>query len=254
MSTIAVVVPIYQAQPTELEQFLLRHSLAQLKPGRKVLFAGPEGLDFSWYAANFAGATLIAFETECFSSIKGYSRLLMSKAFYERFAPHEFILILHSDAILLRDELDDWITRPFDYVGAPWPDGIEGMVNLGNFANDLGGKKFKVHVGNGGLSLRRNQACIDLLAEFPQAVDFLLRSGSNEDLFFSIMGSLSQHFLIPNEIVASGFALELKPGLYDHINAQRPPMGGHAVWKYQPDFWLALLGDQAKTIGPLVAR
>jgi len=47
MSTIAVVVPIYQAQPTELEQFSLRHSLAQLKPGRMVLFAGPEGLDFS---------------------------------------------------------------------------------------------------------------------------------------------------------------------------------------------------------------
>ena len=164
MSTIAVVVPIYQAQPTELEQFSLRHSLAQLKPGRMVLFAGPEGLDFSWYAANFAGATLIAFGSECFSSIEGYSRLLMSKAFYERFAPHEFILILQTDAILLRDELDDWITRHFDYVGAPWPDGIKGMVNLGNFANDLGGKTFKVHVGNGGFSLRRNQACIDLLA------------------------------------------------------------------------------------------
>lgn len=254
MSTVAVVVPIYQALPTELEQFSLRHSLAQLKPGRTVLFAGPEGLDFSWYAANFAGASLVTFEPESFASIKGYNRLLMSKAFYERFAPHEFMLILQTDAILLRDELDDWITRPYDYVGAPWPDGVEIMVNLDNFADGLGGKKVKVHVGNGGLSLRRNRACIDLLTEFPQAIDFFLRSGSSEDLFFSIMGSLSQHFLLPNEIVASRFALELKPDHYYRINAQRPPMGGHAWWKYQPDFWLALLGDQAKAIGPLLAR
>ncbi|MES2091586.1 MAG: DUF5672 family protein [Pseudomonadota bacterium] len=254
MSTVAVVVPIYQAKPSEIEQFSLRHSLAQLKPGRTVFFTGPEGLDFAWYAEQFPGVPLITFKPEAFGSIKGYNRLLMSPDFYERFAPHEFILILQTDAILLRDELDNWTALPYDYVGAPWPDGVEILVNLDNFANSPGGKKVKVHVGNGGLSLRRNQACIDLLTEFPQAIDFFLRSGSSEDLFFSIMGSLSQQFLIPNEMVAARFALELKPDHYHRIQAQRPPMGGHAWWKYQPDFWLSLLGEKAQAIAPLLNR
>lgn len=244
MSSIVVLIPVYQPVLSAAERFSVTHSLAQLKPGRTVCFIGPEGLDMSAYAIDFPGVPLVTFEKTCFESIKGYNRLLMSAAFYERFASHEFMLILQTDAILLRDELDDWIAKPYDYVGAPWPDGVEILVNLDQFTGEHA-KKVKVHVGNGGLSLRRNRACIALLNEFPQALAFFIRTGSSEDLFFSIMGSLSSAFVMPNEIVASQFSLELKPDHYHHVNQHKPPMGGHAWLKYNQPFWLSLLGPQA---------
>lgn len=249
MRNVAVVVPIYQAQLSELEHFSLRHSLAQLQKGRAVFFVGPEGLDMSRHAVDFPGIPFIPFESSSFSSVQGYSRLLMSKAFYQRFDQHEFMLILQTDAILLKDELDTWCARPYDYVGAPWPDGLEILINLGRFEGGLG-KRIRTHVGNGGLSLRRIPKCIALLEEFPEAVDYFVKTGSSEDLFFGFMGPVSLDFVMPNEFVASTFALELKPEYYHAVNQQRPPMGGHAWWKYNPAFWLDLLGPHADGVRP----
>jgi len=120
---------------------------------------------------------------------------------------------------------------------------LEVLINLDNFTGPLS-KRVKVHVGNGGLSLRRNAACISLLNEFPEAIDMFLRSGSSEDIFFSLIGSQSLDFKIPNERVASLFALELQPERYLTINGGKTPMGGHAWWRYNQPFWLALLENQ----------
>lgn len=244
MHSVAVLVPIYQPELTRAEHFSLRHSLDRLQPGRKVCFIGPEGLDMRAYEADFPGIPLVAFDKRYFQSIKGYNRLLLNPAFYAHFAADEFMLILQTDAVLLRDDLDDWVRKPYDYVGAPWPDGVEIVVNLDRYAGEHA-KKVKVHVGNGGLSLRRNRACIALLNEFPQALAYFTQSGSSEDLFFSIFGSLSRQCLIPNESVASQFSLELQPERYFAINQQQAPMGGHAWAKYNPSFWLGLLGPEA---------
>jgi hypothetical protein len=249
MSQVVVLVPIYQAQLSELEHFSLRHSLAKLQPGRPVRFIGPEDLDFSRYAADFPGVPFLPFDREAFASVQGYSRLLTSRAFYQRFAHYEFVLILQTDAILLKDELDVWCGRPYDYVGAPWPDAIEMFINLGKFEGAFG-RKIRSHAGNGGLSLRRIKKCIGLLDEFPEAVEFFQRTGSNEDLFFGVLGSASLDFVIPNEFTAATFSLELKPEYYHGINGQRAPMGGHAWWRYNPAFWLDLLGPAGDAARP----
>jgi hypothetical protein len=242
--SVAVVVPIYQAHLSPLEQFSLQHSLAQLRPDRAVYFVGPQGLDYSQYTATFPSVPVITFETKWFESIKGYSRLLLNRLFYERFARYEFMLLLQTDAILLRDDLDQWCASPYDYVGAPWPDGIEIFVNVDQFSG-AHGKRVKSTVGNGGLSLRRISQCLALLEEFPQAIQLFEVTGSSEDIFFGVMGALSRSFLVPNEITASTFALELTPEYYFHINGQSAPMGGHAWWKYSPGFWLDLIGPAA---------
>lgn len=249
MSKVAIVVPIYQAQLSPLEHFSLSHSLARLQPGRAVYFVGPQGLDLSGYQTDFPGIPFIPFEPTSFNSVQGYSRLLLSKAFYQRFEQHEFMLVLQTDALLLKDELDDWCARPYDYVGAPWPDGLEIFLNLGRFEGALG-KKVRTHVGNGGLSLRRIRPCMALLDEFPEAADYFLKSGSSEDLFFGFVGPVSLDFIMPNEFVAATFALELKPEYYLAANRGRVPMGGHAWWKYNPAFWLDLLGPAATQVRP----
>lgn len=252
MRTCAVVIPIYKPELDAMERFSLDYSLARLH-GRDLFFIAPAGLDLAYYTRHFPMVNVVRFDDVYFASIKGYNRLLLSPGFYQRFAEHAFMLILQTDAILLSDELDWWCGQPYDYVGAPWPDGLEIMVNVDVFGG-ANGKRVKTHVGNGGLSLRRNAKCIQLLAEFPQATQMFLQTGSSEDIFFAIMGAQSMDFLMPNERVASRFALELKPEFYHAVNGGRPPMGGHAWWRYNQAFWEALL-DQVPPVPvtPLVA-
>lgn len=235
----AVVIPIYKPDLDAMEQFSLDYSVARLQ-GRDLYFIAPQGLDLSYYHQHFPTVSAVRFDDAYFASIKGYNRLLLNPDFYQRFIAYEFMLILQTDAIILKDDLDWWCDQPYAYVGAPWPDGLEILVNLDVF-NGANGKRVKTHVGNGGLSLRRNAKCMALLAEFPQATQMFLQTGSSEDIFFAIMGAQSMDFLIPNERVASRFALELKPEFYHAVNGGEPPMGGHAWWRYNQAFWNALL-------------
>lgn len=240
---VAVLVPIYQDRLPPLEEYSLDVSLRALQ-GRQVFFIGPPELSSSYYAQRYPDVRFVAFDAPYFASIPGYNRLLLDPAFYQRFAAHTHLLILQTDAVVLRDELDFWCASPFDYVGAPWPDGNELLVNLGRFEGSYG-KRLKVHVGNGGLSLRRIDKCIALLQEFQDATTVFHQTGSSEDLFFAFMGALSHDFLIPNEITASRFALELRPRYYLHVNGGQLPMGGHAWWKYDSSFWKSLLPASA---------
>ena len=239
LSQLIVLVPIYRPNLDELERFSLDVSFSMLSE-RDIRFIGPNGLDLTLYAESFPSIPFIGFDDASFASIPDYNRLLLSQDFYRQFAEYEFMLILQTDAIVLRDELNYWCAQPFDYIGAPWPDGYELFVNLGLFEG-VYGKRVKVQVGNGGLSLRRISKCISLLNEFDIAISVFSHTGSSEDLFFSVMGALSGDFIIPNEITASRFALELKPSYYVAVNGGKLPMGGHAWWKHEPEFWRKLL-------------
>ena len=240
MENLVLLIPVYKASLDKFEQFSLDHSLAILSENRNIFFIAPDTIDRQYYAEHYPSIPFIAFESCFFESIAGYNRLLLSTDFYQRFRNYEFLLILQTDAILLRDELDWWCNQPFDYIGAPWPDGYELFVNAGRFEGN-NGKRVKVHVGNGGLSLRRIKKCLSLLEEFREIVQVFEQTGSSEDLFFSVMGALSGDFVIPNEMTASRFSLELKPSYYFDVNGGKLPMGGHAWWKYEPEFWQTYL-------------
>ncbi len=246
---VVVLVPIYLPVLAGQDLFSLDYSLEKLH-GRRVHFVAPEGMDASFYERRYPGAQLDHFDAAYFASVQGYSRLLLSEAFYERYAAYEFFLILQTDAIILNDDLDRWCASRFDYVGAPWPNGLELKINLDRFVDDL---QVKAHarVGNGGLSLRRVGACLALLKEFPQAVQVFQATGSSEDLFFALMGSLSWDFVLPNEMTAALFSLELSPEVYLRMNGGRRPMGGHAWCKYNRDFWLPLLDRAPPPLEPV---
>ena len=245
MKNVAILVPLYKEDMDPLEHYSLAHSLKVLA-GRDIVFIGPQRLNMETSMQRFGAYPCMAFDDAYFTSIEGYNRLLLSPDFYQRFADYEYVLVLQTDAIVLRDELDYWCKQPFDYIGAPWPDGYELFVNMGPFSG-VNGKKVKVHVGNGGLSLRRVRKCLSLLQEFGDVVDVFDRTGSSEDLFFAVMGALSTDFVIPNEIAASRFSMEMKPSFYRAVNGGSTPMGGHAWWKYEPEFWQRYLADMPVT-------
>lgn len=254
MTTCAIVIPVYKAVLDDMEQFSLDYSLARLKPGRSISFIAPASLDMGYYAQRYPGIGVVRFADEFFASIQGYNRLLLNPGFYQHFIAHEFMLILQTDALVLNDELDEWCALPYDYVGAPWPDGLEIMVNVDVFSGEMA-KRVKTHVGNGGFSLRRNAKCIALLQEFPQATQMFLHTGSSEDIFFAILGSQSLSFVMPNERVAARFSLELQPERYHLLNGGIPPMGAHAWWRYNQAFWETLLDSAPpKAVGRYAQR
>ncbi len=124
-------------------------------------------------------------------------------------------------------------------------------LNIGRY-NGNNEQLVKVHVGNGGLSLRRVSKCLSLLEEFKDVVEIVKSTGfnerigdvgHNEDVFFAVMGSLSNDFIIPDQIIASWFSVEYPPSYYLAINGNKPPMGGHGWKKFDPGFWREYLED-----------
>lgn len=230
-----VVVPIYRPRLELLEQFSVDFSGQKLS-GRPFIFAAPDGLDVSYYRDRYPNSAFERFDPKFFASVEDYSRLLLSRDFYQRFSAYEFLMVLQPDAIIFRDEIDYWTQQPYDYIGAPWPNGYEFFINLDRFSGKYG-RRVKVHVGNGGLSLRRIKKCLRLMDEFPEASTMFSQTGSNEDFFFSMLGALSNDFLLPNEITASRFSMELNPEYYFVVNGGHYPMGSHAWGTVNAPFW-----------------
>lgn len=234
---IVILVPIYRSYLSDIEFFSLKYSFDQLKSKFETYFIAPHSLNTIFYEFNFPSVKYKKLDDRYFSSTTTYNKLLLSPGFYEMFADFEFLMILQTDAIILNDQLDFWGDQQFDFIGAPWPNGFSLNISWDKFHGDSS-KFLKVHVGNGGLSLRRIKSCIKLIYEFPGAHDYFYKSGSHEDFFFAFMGILSENFLIPEEMVASKFSLELEPTRYANMPNYVPPMGGHAWWKYDLNFWL----------------
>jgi hypothetical protein len=232
---LVVLVPVYRPELTGWEQLSFARSTSNLV-GREVELIAPTELNIDWYLSYCPHAKTRRFEKEYFSSIQGYNRLLLDPAFYEEYGNYDFMLILQTDAMLISQEIDQWLHKPFDYIGAPWPAGLELFVNLGRFEGNCG-RKVIAKVGNGGFSLRRNSKCAALLQEFAVERDHFKKTGSSEDLFFGFMGQLSQDFVVPNEITASQFAIESGAELYTKINKEILPVGLHAWWRYDLEFW-----------------
>ena len=122
----AVIIHCHTATLKPIEKFSLDYSMAILGD-RDYFFILPESLDAAYYLANFKKLSIERFPDMFFASREGYSQLYLSDMFYQHFAnTHEFVLILQTDAIVLRDELDYWCSLCWDYVGAPWPNVMQG--------------------------------------------------------------------------------------------------------------------------------
>jgi hypothetical protein len=240
-ASLVVLVPVYLLSLDAQEEFGMDRSLALLR-GRDIRLIAPEGLDVTYYTQRYPQITVERFASPAFESIPEYSRMLLSEVFYARFAAFEFMLVLQTDAILLKDDLDYWCAQPFDYVGAPWPKPFELFVNTGRFEGSAG-RHVRATVGNGGLSLRRIAKCRALLQEFAVEIGVFHHTGSSEDLFFAVMGNLSNDFVLPNEVIASRFSMEGWPAYYRQINGGHLPMGAHAWMKNEIEFWRGVFGE-----------
>jgi hypothetical protein len=234
----AVLIPIYKTQLDEDELFSVKTSLSNLQ-GHDIYWVAPDGIDLSFYNQNFGLIQPKYFDAHYFENIAGYNKLLTSTFFYETFIKYEFCLICQPDAIVLKPELQEWLEKPYDYIGAPWPSGYSLKIQTNKIPIQEG-ITCTAFVGNGGLSLRRNRACIDLLNEFDDIAELWRTNAHAEDLFFAFTGNISEKFLIPNLMIAANFSHDIEPIQLNKLIHHRIPFGAHAWSKYDRAHWVSI--------------
>lgn len=268
---VSVIIPVYSQELTPQEQRSLRQCLDILR-NYPIILATYKELDTSIYQQIFleTGKPFRAafFDKDYFRSVYDYSRLLLSKHFYERFRQDDFILIYQLDGFVFRDELMEWCSKDYDYIGAPW---------LKNYGYNYDGSEYW-KVGNGGVSLRktstflrlfeqklpirsigffiksirRNQfkkqalltlrMCAEVLFLRPVTESILLKYTDervNEDCFWAeAFQNTNLALNIPDVVTGAAFCLEKKPSCGYQLIGNKLPFCCHAYEKYDYElFW-----------------
>jgi len=262
-SSPVVVIPFYQAKLSKSELFSFVHNTKLLAKFRIVAVCPPtiEKSLKKILLDLYPGIEFELFDETFFGSIAGYNRLLKSTEFYRRFAKHEYLLLAQTDALVLADELEQWCTTQYSYIGAPW---FEGFTQPTKPLRLMG-------VGNGGFSLRRVQDFIDcltdncylpnLLANAPTSIlDFpgylrfikhhylfawskgVLQTRINEDVFWGLLiPKRYPKFKVAPIEKAYEFAFDAEPRYLFELNHRKLPFGCHAWQRYDENFWVEKL-------------
>lgn len=237
-----VIIPVYRPSMIDFEKASLLR-LRQLMPDEAFLVA-PVGLCLDEYLRLWPGLRCEYFDPGYFVSVNSYNKLMLSTSLYLRFASkYEWMLVHQLDAFLFHADLQKFINSPFDYFGAPW---VPAQLVHPKFSNAYLLKIFgtKITVGNGGLSLRRISATLNLLMSKQEVVDCWMH---NEDGFYAYWGITSMAFRSCSLELAVHFAFEREPELLFQMNGQVLPLGCHGLPRYSQPFYLS-------NINPLISN
>jgi hypothetical protein len=272
MPSVAVIVPVYREwlEPEEecavrhLRRYLARYDCYQLSP---------RGL-----ALRLEGLRPRLYEESWFRSTASYSKLCLSRMFYEDFADYDYMLIYQLDCLVFRDELSEWCERGYDYLGAPlfqakddpragFSGGCNGGLSLrkvrsflavlnsrrylderGSFVADLVRQPFpEAHCLSWPARWRKR---LQVARAVRQGVDkYAAAYTLNEDHFWSGRAAyFHPGFRVAPPEAALGFAFEACPSYCFERNGRRLPFGAHAWARYERAFWVRhLLPDRAGT-------
>jgi hypothetical protein len=250
---LSVAVPVYRPF-LDPDETISLESAFRVLGAHHLVMVKPAGLDTSEIQARFPFKAVETFDPEYFRSIQGYNRLLLSTGFYERFLGSEYLLVCQLDVFVFRDELAGWVTRGYDYVGAPWVSGSELSDRVHRLKMQLRrllpGAPDVVHsfemrnrVGNGGFSLRRVETHHQLSLVMKDTIDHYLRSQGthhfHEDVFWSVEPSRKGHpHRTPGVAEALAFSWDINPARLFAMAGGRLPMAAHGWYKRRHlQFW-----------------
>jgi glycosyltransferase involved in cell wall biosynthesis len=198
-----------------------------------------------------------------FGSIENYNKMALSKNFYKLFLDFDYMLIVHLDAYIFKDNLHYWLAQGYDYIGAPL------FLPVDQFNSQIW-RKMAPYGGNGGLCLRKIKKHFDLTSGnfgpkkyslLAKAVIFLLKNykfryiliflkliskcAQNpiefrekykiyEDVMISIFYNfMDKNFNVAPSKIARGFALEVNAEyIITNISKFQIPFGIHGYDKY----------------------
>lgn len=225
MQKVVIVVPIYRTEMAWYEKISLARLYAVL-PNYPLVFVSPEGLALPEVVRQ--GHPVMEFPRDFFTGVAAYSRLLLSQQFYVRFRDFEYMLIYQLDAFVFVDLLQEFCSLGYDYIGGPW--------QLQNSLQQVRPGKYKIyHVGNGGFSLRRIEACCRLLAKCQGNPRYY---GWGEDTFWGIAGHEDSEFRLAPLRIAYAFSIDTLAERCYRKNGNQLPFGCHGWPRFSRDFYL----------------
>ena len=253
MDLVKVIIPIYKNTFTATEKRSLMQAYDILKAYPLVVIK-PESLDLSELQAEFPRLTFTSFDDAYFKGISGYNRLMLASVFYERFLDSTYILIYQLDAFVFRDELKEWCSKGYDYIGAPWLQKpvyrfpiISTIMHLAHIYHRQKGEPSKQDlynkIGNGGLSLRKTDSHYRVTREQADRINFYLAQDRhhlyNEDVFWATEAT---GFIYPEAMEAIRFAFDKYPAYCYKLTGGQLPFGCHSWYKRKmKKFWQPII-------------
>lgn len=254
---VAITVPCYKNTLKASEWASLKACIDKLGC-YDIFIVAPLNLDLT-NVINNSGSTQCLkterFANENFLSLNAYNKFVLSEEFYSRFSNYDYVLIYQLDAYVFKDELEQWLNKGYDYIGAPWlskkyitSKGRNLLCRLATLFYCLCGKrrkyrKYKCYglVGNGGLSLRKVSKMIYITRKYKKQIavscagDKLLYP---EDNWLAIGLKKEDSLKVPPLLEALAFSIERDPELAYKWNKETLPFGCHAFDR-EPywDFW-----------------
>ena len=116
---IAIVIPIYLSSLSEDEKRSIEQCLKLLFE-YSIVVIKPKHLEIDDIIQKYKLSQVEVFPDECFSSLRAYNKTVLTEEFYTRFQNYTYMLIYQLDAYVFKDELLEWATKGYDYIGAPW--------------------------------------------------------------------------------------------------------------------------------------
>lgn len=252
-----VVVPIYR-HPTGTEKCALRQCAAVFHR-QDICIIYPHSLDIKNDLALYPHLRSVALDDRWFAGVEGYNFMMLSPDFYQIFSKYDYMLIYQLDAYVFEDQLDEWASKGYDYIGAPWmPNTNFFQLTIGSLIRRLrnalspaGTTERVTHaqlaysVGNGGFSLRRIAKMEEVTRRFASEIS-RLRFGekkAQEDVFLSVYIRKRAGILVPGWREALRFAWENNPQYSMKKNGGVLPFGCHGwsrggAWD---EFWKAYI-------------
>ena len=236
MKQFCIIIPVYKNELDCVEKISLKRLYDVIgTKGYDIYLVCPPSLDKTQYDAIYPGMDTECFDAKYFTDTAAYSQLCISYDFYNRFSDYEYILIYQLDCYLFTDDIAEWCSRGYDYIGAPIVSTDCGWTTLKKKNEKT---TWQPYVGNGGLSLRK----IDTFKEITDPDGEFRRYYKLTDDTLSVVRWEDKYFCndlydyyklrIPRWDIACSFALDMSVDvIYNYLGWKGQPMGIHSVDK-----------------------
>ncbi|MDD7056768.1 MAG: DUF5672 family protein [Selenomonadaceae bacterium] len=237
-----VVVPIYQNDLNPFERISLTQ-IYKVLGQYDIAVIAPEKLAINEELV--INASMIErFPDRFFSGTGGYSALLMSAEFYDRFNVYQYMLICQLDAFVFSDKLSFFCDLGYDYIGAVLPQ--FWWNGSGVYGDGVG------VVGNGGFSLRNVSKCRRICKLKERILWNRLDTKAlrkDEDKFFGVCSTIEfLNFKVPPRHIAEKFSVEYDVDrLFERVKSGNIPFGCHGWYNSEFSFWRPFIEAQGYT-------
>lgn len=266
-----IVVPLYKNELSNYEEIAIKRLIFVFKDLYPVFLAIPKSLVITNTVLKNNNFLFKRFDDSYFVSISSYNKLMLSINFYKQFDDFDYMLIYQTDCYVFKNDLEYWVNKKYDYIGAPW-------FWESFFENKKLIKKI-FQVGNGGFSLRKIATHLSILESDKKikfslktflvikrfkhlnffkavwdyfqyrltdlftlksktALSFIEDTDVVEDVFWSIVSKkYNANFYVPTVEEAANFCFEKNPEILFGMNKKELPFACHAWQRYGLDFY-----------------